>query len=268
MGMVKMTATEFIPLFKFLDVMRFELVYYIAPDDLLNLARTCKKLRSDLWNEPAIWKRALAQSALALVSIHKRHPRSLVILHFTKECMVCGTETNSHAIEELVIRLCENCEGVELTPVPDQPPGFRTTIWQNGPHQYVTRFFRRDPPGSGSITRLEPVATLANPASCFIQVADVPVFALHSSSQPTWPQSDLGIQTIEHQFQVMAYRQHEELAAHHSGGGVNCRKFTPTLATFDSEEKSPGPGPTRSRSTPRKEKGDRTPTPGSPYPSK
>lgn len=104
MGMVKMTATEFIPLFKFLDVMRFEvsagmccvnvklktrqLVYYIAPDDLLNLARTCKKLRSDLWNEPAIWKRALAQSALALVSIHKRHPRSLVILHFTKECMV------------------------------------------------------------------------------------------------------------------------------------------------------------------------------------
>ncbi|KAB5590597.1 hypothetical protein CTheo_5966 [Ceratobasidium theobromae] len=121
----------------------------LDPASVINLARTCRILWKYMWKSRYVWQRALVNGQHEYPELPigiVRHPRTLVILYFTRECVMCGSETTNAILEEFV-RLCDTCAERELVPAPIQPPEFANLIiWQNGPHRYVRVVFRRDLP--------------------------------------------------------------------------------------------------------------------------
>ncbi|CAE6336454.1 unnamed protein product [Rhizoctonia solani] len=103
---------------------------YIDGRSLLYLSRTCTGLWNLLERWPALWKRVLPnhEDFAPFPGAHLRTARTLVILLYTSECVMCGSETSNGALGKFAVRLCSDCSAQYLAEI------WTYTSWQNRPY--------------------------------------------------------------------------------------------------------------------------------------
>ncbi|CAE6470159.1 unnamed protein product [Rhizoctonia solani] len=117
-----------------------EIIVYVDGKTILNLAVTCTWLWDVLKRSRVLWERALSnhQDFAPFPGAHLRTARTLVVLHFSSECVMCGLPTNNPILSNYAVRLCDTCSTQHLVAMGTH------TIWQNGPHQAVEPVFLPD----------------------------------------------------------------------------------------------------------------------------
>ncbi|KAG8682838.1 hypothetical protein FRC11_014325 [Ceratobasidium sp. 423] len=132
------------------------IIVHVDGRTILHLAVTCKWVWGVLNRSQVPWRRALSnhEDFAPFLGAHLRTPRTLVVLHFSLECVMCGLSTNNPILANHAVRLCDNCSVQHLV-------AMRThTTWQNGalifcPHPAVEQIFLPDihrmPPASSSV---------------------------------------------------------------------------------------------------------------------
>ncbi|CUA75495.1 hypothetical protein RSOLAG22IIIB_05926 [Rhizoctonia solani] len=117
-----------------------EIIVYVDGKTILNLAVTCTWLWDVLKRSRVLWERALSnhQDFAPFPGAHLRTARTLVVLHFSSECVMCGLPTNNPILSNYAVRLCDTCSTQHLVAMGTH------TIWQNGPHQAIEPVFLPD----------------------------------------------------------------------------------------------------------------------------
>ncbi|CAE6476138.1 unnamed protein product [Rhizoctonia solani] len=117
-----------------------EIIIHIDGRTILHLAVTCKWVWDLLSRSRTSWRRALSnhEDFAPFPGAHLRTPRTLVVLHFSSDCVMCGLPTNNPILANHAVRLCDDCSAQHLI-------AMRThTTWQSGPHPAVEQAFLPD----------------------------------------------------------------------------------------------------------------------------
>ncbi|KAJ1302257.1 hypothetical protein OPQ81_001076 [Rhizoctonia solani] len=163
-----------------------EIIAHIDGKTILQLAVTCKWVWVQLGRSKVPWRRALSnhEDIASFPGSHLRTAHTLVVLHFSSECVMCGLQTSNPILSNHAVRLCGSCSAQHLVVMQTH------TIWQNGPHSGIEPVFLPDIhtfPGS-SMARLypaEPVQAIPADLNNYITSRPEPVEREVTSNEST-----------------------------------------------------------------------------------
>ncbi|KAH7332784.1 hypothetical protein B0J17DRAFT_677563 [Rhizoctonia solani] len=116
------------------------IILHLDGKTILQLAVTCKWVWGLLRRSRVQWRRVLSnhEDLAQFPGAHLRTAHTLVILHFSQDCVMCGCETSNPVLSNHAVRLCDSCSVQHLVAAQTH------TIWHNGPHPVVEPVFLPD----------------------------------------------------------------------------------------------------------------------------
>ncbi|CAE6484199.1 unnamed protein product [Rhizoctonia solani] len=104
------------------------IISHVDGKTILHLAVTCRWVWDVLKRSQVSWRRALSshEDFAPFPGAYCRTAHTLVVLHFSSECVMCGRQTNNPILSNHAVRLCNDCSARHLVAMGTH------TIWQNG----------------------------------------------------------------------------------------------------------------------------------------
>ncbi|CAE6456348.1 unnamed protein product [Rhizoctonia solani] len=116
------------------------IIAHIDGKTILHLAVTCRWVWDVLKRSHASWRRALLshEDFAPFLGAYRRTAHTLVVLHFSSECVMCGRHTGNPILSNYAVRLCDDCSTRHLVAMGTH------SIWQNGPQLAIEPVFLPD----------------------------------------------------------------------------------------------------------------------------